>query len=174
MLQSFSGRGDHFDNFVRAVRGRRLLDLHADIEQGHLSSALCHLANVSYRLGNSLPSEDACIAIESFPSNDDCEKTFQWTLKHLAENGVSEPQGPAGDLLINVGRALIVNKESEAIEQDPEANALLMADYREPFVIPPEFDTTPHAATSDAVGRPANTNVTAAVNTDSTGSFVEE
>jgi hypothetical protein len=141
-----------------------------------------------------LPSEDARTAIESFPSNDDCQKTFQWTLKHLAENGVSEPQGPAGDLLVNVGRALIVNKESEAIEQDPEANALLMADYREPFVIPTEFDrtphvamphaatphaatphaATPHAATSDAVGRPATTNVTTAVNTDSTGSFVEE
>src|SRR5262249_5992113 len=41
----------HFANFVKAVRSRRHEDLNADIEQGHLSSALCHLGNISYRLG---------------------------------------------------------------------------------------------------------------------------
>ncbi len=41
----------HYNNFVSAVRSRRREDLKADIEQGHLSSALCHLANISYRLG---------------------------------------------------------------------------------------------------------------------------
>lgn len=40
----------HFRNWVSAVRSRRRKDLTADIEQGHLSSALCHLANISYRV----------------------------------------------------------------------------------------------------------------------------
>jgi hypothetical protein len=46
---SGSGEGDHFGNFIRAVRSGRREDLTADIEEGHLSSALCHLGNIAYR-----------------------------------------------------------------------------------------------------------------------------
>jgi predicted dehydrogenase len=46
--------GNHFANFIQAVRSRRQEDLHADIEEGHLSSALCHLANMAYRAGRTL------------------------------------------------------------------------------------------------------------------------
>src|SRR4030095_8698595 len=35
----------HFANFIKAVRSRKLSDLNGDIEEGHLSSALCHLGN---------------------------------------------------------------------------------------------------------------------------------
>ena len=49
--QKFKGGGDHFGNFIDAVRSRKHEDLNADILEGHLSSALCHLANISYRLG---------------------------------------------------------------------------------------------------------------------------
>lgn len=45
--------GGHYANFLKAVRSRRTEDLHAPIREGHLSSALCHLANISYRLGRS-------------------------------------------------------------------------------------------------------------------------
>jgi predicted dehydrogenase len=44
----------HVNNFLNAVRSRRREDLNCDIEEGHLSAALCHLANASYRLGRSL------------------------------------------------------------------------------------------------------------------------
>ena len=37
----------HFANFVKAIRSRDHKDLHLDIEDGHLSSALAHLGNVS-------------------------------------------------------------------------------------------------------------------------------
>jgi predicted dehydrogenase len=46
--------GDHFANFVKAVRARDHSLLNADIEQGHLSSAYCHLGNIAYRLGRKL------------------------------------------------------------------------------------------------------------------------
>ena len=49
-----SGGGDHFANFVQAVRARDPKLLNADIEQGHLSSAYCHLGNIAYRLGRKL------------------------------------------------------------------------------------------------------------------------
>ncbi len=49
-----SGGGDHFANFLEAVRTRDPKVLHADIEEGHQSSALCHLGNIAYRLGRKL------------------------------------------------------------------------------------------------------------------------
>jgi predicted dehydrogenase len=49
-----SGGGDHFANFVKAVKARDPKLLNADIEQGHLSSAYCHLGNIAYRLGRKL------------------------------------------------------------------------------------------------------------------------
>ncbi len=41
----------HFENFIKAVRSRNESDLNAPIHEGHLSTSLCHTANISYRLG---------------------------------------------------------------------------------------------------------------------------
>ena len=49
-----NGGGDHFANFLKAVHSRDVKHLTADIEEGHLSSAYCHLGNISYRLGRKL------------------------------------------------------------------------------------------------------------------------
>lgn len=40
----------HIDNFFDSIRDNKLPN--ADIEQGHLSTSLCHLANISYRTGS--------------------------------------------------------------------------------------------------------------------------
>jgi predicted dehydrogenase len=40
---------EHFENFVQSIRSRNLPN--ADIEEGHRSTLLCQLANISYRLG---------------------------------------------------------------------------------------------------------------------------
>ena len=46
--------GDHFANFIDVVRSRKMEQLHAPIEEGHISCTLVHLANASYRLGRTL------------------------------------------------------------------------------------------------------------------------
>ncbi|MDX9975732.1 MAG: gfo/Idh/MocA family oxidoreductase, partial [FCB group bacterium] len=46
--------GDHWGNFLAAVKARDPKMLNAEIEEGHLSSALCHLGLISARLGRSL------------------------------------------------------------------------------------------------------------------------
>ena len=46
--------GNHFANFIECVRSRKREDLNAPVEEGHISCAMVHLANVSYRLGRSL------------------------------------------------------------------------------------------------------------------------
>ncbi|MBI4581719.1 MAG: Gfo/Idh/MocA family oxidoreductase [Planctomycetes bacterium] len=45
---------DHIANFHVAVRSGKIEDLHADIEEGYYSSALCHLANIAFRTGRTL------------------------------------------------------------------------------------------------------------------------
>ena len=44
----------HFQNFADCVRSRKRDDLHCEIEQGHLSTTLCHLANIAFRTGRKL------------------------------------------------------------------------------------------------------------------------
>jgi predicted dehydrogenase len=44
----------HIENFLKAVRSRNRKDLTCDIEEGHLSAALVHMANISYRTGRKL------------------------------------------------------------------------------------------------------------------------
>jgi predicted dehydrogenase len=48
------GEDDNFANFIACVVSRKKEDLRAPIEEGHISSGLAHLANVSYRLGRTL------------------------------------------------------------------------------------------------------------------------
>jgi len=55
------GAGDatglHMQNFLDAVKSRNPKDLHDPIDNAHYSSALCHLANISFRLGRKLQFE---------------------------------------------------------------------------------------------------------------------
>jgi hypothetical protein len=44
----------HFQNFADAVRARDRKLLHAEIEETYLSTALCHLGNIAYRVGREL------------------------------------------------------------------------------------------------------------------------
>jgi predicted dehydrogenase len=44
----------HFQNWIAACRSRKHEDLNADVEQGHLSTAMCHLAKISNQLKRSV------------------------------------------------------------------------------------------------------------------------
>ena len=55
-----------FENFIDCVRSRKVEDLYCDIEEGHLSTALCHLANISFRTGRKLVFDPRT---ESFPGD---------------------------------------------------------------------------------------------------------
>jgi predicted dehydrogenase len=49
-----TSEGNHFQNFVDAIRANDPKVLTCDILEGHLSSTLPHLANISYRVGRGL------------------------------------------------------------------------------------------------------------------------
>jgi predicted dehydrogenase len=49
-----SKEGNHWANFVEAMRAGKDEALHCDINEGHYSTSLPHLANISYRVGRAL------------------------------------------------------------------------------------------------------------------------
>ncbi len=55
--------GNNWANFIQAVRSRKREDLNGEIEEGHLSAACMHFANISYRTGRTL---DFDVAKEQF------------------------------------------------------------------------------------------------------------
>ncbi len=44
----------HFKNWIKAIRTRNSADLSAEILEGHMSSSLCHLANIAYRVDRTI------------------------------------------------------------------------------------------------------------------------
>jgi predicted dehydrogenase len=49
--------GLHMQNFLAACRSRNYKDLHDPLNNAYLSASLCHLANISYRVGRQLTLE---------------------------------------------------------------------------------------------------------------------
>jgi predicted dehydrogenase len=46
--------GDHYANFIKAVRSRKTSDQNGPVETAHLSSGLAHMGNIAYRLERQL------------------------------------------------------------------------------------------------------------------------
>ena len=76
LVTTFHGGGDHFGNFLGAVRSRNPADLNAHILDGHLSSALCHLGNIGYRLGDLHSPAEALERLKALKTNDNVQETL--------------------------------------------------------------------------------------------------
>jgi len=125
------GGGGHQANFIKAVRSRKTSDLHADILEGYLSAALCHMANISYRLGQQSSPEQIR---ETIQANKEALETFERLQTHLAANEVDLKKMPAV-----LGPWLKWDAGKEKFVGDfPTrwANELLRRDCRKPFVVP--------------------------------------
>src|SRR5207248_2743216 len=117
------GGGDHFANFIAAVRSRRREDLNADILEGHYSSALCHLANISYRLGENVAFDPRPGAV----NGKEAVETLERMEEHLRTGNNLRLQ----DLRLRVGRRLTVDAKQENFGTKEEAaNRLLTRQYR--------------------------------------------
>ncbi|HEV3260804.1 MAG TPA: Gfo/Idh/MocA family oxidoreductase [Gemmataceae bacterium] len=126
--QTFHKGGDHFGNFVEAVRSRSPQFLNADIHEGHLSSALCHLGNISYRLGTLQPFNKKSRA---FGDDKEAYETFARVQEHLKDNAV-----PLESTDYRLGRRLTLDPKTETFVGDKDAEALLTRKYRKGFVVP--------------------------------------
>jgi predicted dehydrogenase len=127
-IKRFNGSSSHFQNFIDAVRSRKYSDLHADILQGHISSALCHTGNISYRLGKTRPPEEIRDAVKD---NKDLAEAVGRMEEHLGANNIDLYKTPA-----TLGVVLKMNPSTERFIGNRRANRLLKRHYRKPFVVP--------------------------------------
>jgi len=122
--------GGSWGSFIQAVRSRKVEELNADVEHGHYSSALCHLANISYRLGESAPFDDRT---QKLGDNSEVVATF----RNLREN-LKAVDAQLERATYRVGRTLEFDPRTERFtgEGAEQANSLLGRSYRPPFVVP--------------------------------------
>lgn len=123
---------NNFENFITAVRSQKRSDQNADILEGHISTALCHQANISYRLGEKLPPEEIKTRLRNEPL---IAEAFERMQAHLVANGVDIAKDHA-----TLGPWLEMNPKKETFTGPSEwvevANAMLRRTDREPFVVP--------------------------------------
>lgn len=132
LVKKFSGGENHFDNFIEGVRSRKVEDLNGDILEGHLSSALCHLGNISYRLGEQVSVKETERRLEG---NDEALETLERTINHLADNGVAPEKTKLG-----FGAHLKIDGKKEVFTGSLAAKAapMLSREYRKGFEVPAE------------------------------------
>ena len=131
LMRKFEGEGDHFGNFVDAVKARDPRILHAEVLECHLSCAHSHLANISYYLGKPASVKEIKRALGDWKTREDCNETLQRTLKHLAENHVDLNKTP-----LALGPMLTIDSAQETIVGNAAASAMLTREYRSPFIVP--------------------------------------
>ena len=114
-------------NFVDCMRSRKREQLVSDISEGHYSSTLCHLSNISYRLAKERPFEKP----KDFSDNSVVGDSVMTLLENTKALGV-DPQKAT----LWAGPKLRFDAEKEKFVNAPEADKLLTRNYRAPFIVP--------------------------------------
>jgi predicted dehydrogenase len=124
-LRQFPGEGGgrHLANFLDAVRSRRGGDLNAPLAEGHASSAVCHLGNLSWRLGR----EDALAACrEAVRPHAGAAELVDQLAGHLRAN-----QLDLGQARFRIGPWLEVAPDTGALTAVEGASAVELAAARQ-------------------------------------------
>ena len=138
-IKTFSGGGDHFVNFIEAVRAGRREDLNAEVLEGHVSTAVCHTGNISYRLGKKASGKELHAAVQDVPFFGDC---FGRLVEHLTAHGIDPDAGT-----VTLGPWLQIDRRNERFGDEEQlsaearaaaeqANRLVRGFYREPYIVP--------------------------------------
>ncbi len=132
IVKRFNGGSDayHYENFIKAVRSRNSKELNGHIQEGHLSSALCHLGNISYQLGKETPMGN----IDHFTDVKTAQDAFKRMVEHLKTNEIdtSKAIGKVGPLLTFDPKS---NKFTGSGAEISKANDMLFAEYRKGFEV---------------------------------------
>jgi predicted dehydrogenase len=116
----------HHENFISAVRSRKSEQLACNAREGAVSSALCHLAGISHRLGTPLRSGEA---LERLKGDAYAAEALGRMLEHLKVNEALPEQ-------LTLGAHLQVDAVSEKIVGNPAATELEHRQDRLGFEVP--------------------------------------
>jgi predicted dehydrogenase len=130
LLRKFSGKGNHYENFVRAVHSGKASVGNAPSVEGHVSAALSHLPNVSLELGREMSVSNASRELAG-PAP--LREAFDRMAHHLEQNGLASDQ-----TRLRLGASLSIDAQTERFTgPDAErANRALTRTYRKPWVVP--------------------------------------
>ncbi len=133
-LRQFPGEGGgrHMANFIDAVRSRRAEDLNAPVLQGHYSSTICHLGNLSWRLGRP---DTLAACREAVRNQPGAAETVDQLSRHLAANQLEASQalvtvGPWVDLDPTGGITAVSGGDSATLKR---ARALAEGTHRRAY-----------------------------------------
>jgi predicted dehydrogenase len=125
-IKRFTGGEDHIENFIHAVRNHRREDLRADVLEGHLSTRICHVGNIAYRLGRKASPEEIRKQAGDRPEYKEFLGRY---FKHLDANNIDPRE-------TTLGPWLETDSANECFKDNPEANKLVKGFYREPYIVP--------------------------------------
>ena len=127
-IKAFSGGEDHFENFIRAVRSGKREELNADVAQGHLSTAICHAGNISYRLGRKAGRGEMLRQVRGLGC---WQEMFERLMKYLKGWEIDVEAAN-----VTLGPWLEIDAKSETFRDNRAANELARGHYRKPFALP--------------------------------------
>jgi len=127
-IKTFRGGGNHFQNFLDAIKSGKHDDLTAGALEGHLSAAACHLANIPYRIGKTqaLSKSDT-----PFGQDDAANESFARFRQHLVKNKIPLTAG------YDLGPMLQFDGKAETFVGDNAqlGNMFLSRNYRDGYVV---------------------------------------
>lgn len=128
VVREFKGGKSHMQNFINAVKAGEIQAIHS-VESGHLSSALAHLGNISWRLGEEAPPEENRAAFTDARA----AEAFDRMAAHLDANDIDLAKTP-----LRLGKTLTLDANAERFtgEHADGANAMLKGGYRAGFELP--------------------------------------
>ncbi len=127
-VKKWDGGGNHFQNFLDAVAARDPGLLNAEVLEGHVSSALCHMGGVSHRMGSKATADEIRDQISAYPLFTD---SFERMIGHLALNDIDTDEA-----VLTVGPMLTMDTDTERFTNMDEANALVRREDRAPYIVP--------------------------------------
>ena len=130
LLKEWKGGGDHYANFLDAITANDQTKLNGPIEEGHLSSALCHTGGMSHQLGERVALSD----IESAMGGERqiFLDSFERLKKHLLANGVDVESGTE----LTLGAELKFDADSEQVLDNEKASQMMSRKYRKGYEVP--------------------------------------
>jgi len=131
-IHQYKGDGGsaHAQNFIDCLRSGRREDLAAEIEVGHLSTVVCHQANIAWRAGAEATVDEVH---HSMQSHQDALYTLTDMLQQMAGNGIDLTKKP-----FVLGPQLTYDRKQERFvgPGSDKANKYVKCSYRKPFVMP--------------------------------------
>ena len=119
----------HMRNFIDCVRSRKRENVRAEILEGHRTTVLVHLGNISYRLGEAAPFNKQAKALDG-------DKTFHEAFEDMKRHLADAAHLKLTDSTYRLGRTLQFDAQAERFVGAPDADQLLTQPYRTPFVVP--------------------------------------